>query len=546
LPHGQGEAGLPTGVPFRVDWGIEDAPMMQSRSLPQFMQRFRALPMLGYWAIGPAALILGLLGLWIVFSGVAQVRGADLQPVFTLQKALRGLPIYTDPAVAPFDIVQYSPVYYLVVVGLAEALRIDPANGAGLASLARGVSFLCALALVAGFYRTSRRALELSRDAALVIAGLGFILTTPWFFLARPDAMATLFAMASLAAVAGARPASNRQIVASAGLAVLAIFTKQNEIQMAPVLFVFLVLTQGWRQAAVGAGAGLVFGALALGLCLLHWPHFLSNVIGGVENGVSFDYFIYKTLPNFLYPKAVLVGLAGFAVLSWARDRDDPRRMIFVVALPIFLLFALATGLKIGSAENYFNEFTLLALAAVAFLLSPLGRDRPGSGAETVTDLGAAGLAALAGLVLLVGLPFWTKYQLERYWWHAIEPSSSLILPRDALGGERYRILESRLDRAVLGDDGYVLAVPMSVNIAVNAPMLVPQKDVASQSYRRGIVNYGAFKRLMESGRIRYLIIDGIDTDNARLGSKFLGASLGGFVRQENVAGFTIFVWTGR
>jgi hypothetical protein len=286
----------------------------------------RYLPLVGYLFIAPSALIVAALGAWIVVSGVPSVRGVDLNVVLTLEKAFR-LPLYTDPGEVPFDIAQYAPIYYLSVLGIARAVGIDAGNAVGLVGLARGISFACALALVTALYATSHRILNLPRNAALAVATLSFILTSPWFFLARPDAMAALLAVASIAVTAqAAKPIGMSRLFVSISFAILATFTKQNEVQVVIFCLVYLALVHGWRRAAAGAIMAAVLGLLAFGVCVFQWPYFISNVAGGLDNGISLSNFLNKTLINYLYPQAALVGLASLAVLKWSNNPGDPSR----------------------------------------------------------------------------------------------------------------------------------------------------------------------------------------------------------------------------
>lgn len=476
-----------------------------------------------------------LFGAWVVFSGIADVRGTDMQLVYTLEKTLNGLPLYTDPEKPPFDIAQYTPVYYLAVTSVVSAIGIATNDVAAVTAVARGISLTCGLFLIWGLYAMSRRAFGLSRDVALLIAALAFVLTSPWFFLARSDALAELFVMSSLSVIVAETGAvAMWQLIASAGFAVLAIFTKQNEIQIVAILLPYLALFRGRHQAAIWATAVAGFGAVALLACIHQWPSFLSNVIGGLDNGISLKHFFRKTLPNFLYPQAALLVLAGLAVTHWARRPLDAQRGLFVVALPIFFLFAVVTALKRGASENYFNEFTLLALPAVALLMTTPESKRP------VWMQGANGkrLMLFLGVLLSVGPLLLSGTKLNKYWWHSIDPSASLMAPSDSLRSDAYRELTENLGRRMNREGGYILAFPLGANAALNAYTIVPQKDVAETSYQRGLVSFAAFRELVAEGQLRYVVVD---ATSSKLPESFLGASLAGFRPDETVGEFTIY-----
>jgi len=150
--------------------------------------------------IGAAALVLAL-NFWIVFSQVVNVRGVEPNVLHSIQKLLAHEELYADPAAAPFDVVQYTPLYYYAVAGLARATGISDGDVGRLYVLARlvSISFLIAslvLAQVLVMALTGG-----ARAAAIVSSAVLAIVTSPWQALARPDAMTAFLLMVMLYAV---------------------------------------------------------------------------------------------------------------------------------------------------------------------------------------------------------------------------------------------------------------------------------------------------------------------------------------------------------
>ena len=75
----------------------------------------------------------------IPFYGV-EIGGIEINIIDGIAKILSGKKLYGDPANPPYDIFQYTPMYYYLVAGLANLLDISSADPQKIFMLSRSVA----------------------------------------------------------------------------------------------------------------------------------------------------------------------------------------------------------------------------------------------------------------------------------------------------------------------------------------------------------------------------------------------------------------------
>jgi hypothetical protein len=484
------------------------------------------------------ALAIAALGTWICLSGVPYVRGVEINVVLTVQKALMGRPLYTNPEDMPFDVAQYNPLYYLVCLGHANLAGIRFDEPAELLLLCRAISLVCAFLITVLCYAFATRNLGLRRAYGVMCAAFAFVATSPWFFLARPDALMCLTLLAGF--VCAVKSASLHGVAAYVyGFAaivfcLLSACAKQNGVQAVVIVLVYFWFIRQYGKCLVTFAACAVLGGIGYLFFAHVYPALIPNVVGGVDNGVSFHNAISKTYSGFFSNYALVLGLAGLAVVRWAAAGADVRRAFFVVSLPLLLLFALVTGLKTGSAEGYFNEFLIVASLAIGcFVQDSVLVGSPEKGRESATLL-----ASVAAAYMVCFLPFWSLVQVRQHWWQRLRAGGTVVVPENSLWSREYYGVGPQLRDELQSDDAFVLSFNLALNSYIPSRCVVPQGPLAGLLYNRGVFDFASFRRLVDDGHVKFVVMDA----GKALPEDFLGARITGrYVMYRQVGNFEVY-----
>jgi hypothetical protein len=469
-----------------------------------------------------SALVTAALGVWLARSGFVHIFGVDTNVLFTVQKVLLGSPLYTDPAAPPFEIAQYGPAFYLLVALVAGAAGVDAGDGEAVARLGRSVALLISVGIFGITYRIARDAIGAGRLVALTTAAFGFVATSPWYFVARPDGLMALALLTCLYCVLrGNQPEGGRDhgwLVIAGVAAVVAVFAKQNGVSALVIAVGYLALRRDWRAAATVlaafAAAAVVAGAALLPVL---GDFVRANTIDGLDNGVSLRVAWERTFSVFFLSHALLLALLGYVLLRWRGRGESRARLALFVGLGWLFVFSTVTALKIGSAPNYYAEFVVLAgLAIAAFVTEGERAGRPA----------ARAFAGVVSLALLVFLPIWMKGQLTRYWLH-FQESHRLGWYRNVADYLRAEI-PAGSETLVLGTRAFATVMPERA--------VIPQPELQGLAYRRGTVDYARFQEYVRDGRIGYVV----QWQTQSL-YPFLGADFSHFVRVREIGRFAVY-----
>lgn len=429
---------------------------------------------------------------WIVQSNAIDIIGLDMNVVWSIQKMLLGSPLYTPPESPPYDITQYSPLYYLCVFGLAKVLRIVGDDALRVTVVARAFSVITAVVLSALCYRFMDVRLGASRRTSFI--GTAFILaaTSPWYFTARPDGLAALFAVASFYFVSTHTTDSRwRAALIAAGVcAVCAVLSKQTGIYALVVLLTFLATNRAWRAIGIVAAAATLsalmmwFDSRLLGTAL--W----TNIVEGVNNGISWRAGLLNAYGPFFYWFAPLLACSLVAIFSLL-PRTPPIDRLVALAAAATLTIGALTALKRGSSLNYFNDFIVLGtFAVVRAFFAPNARDvTPGPADSRI-------VSALA--IYLLGFFFVrTSHELYAYYlYHRASPETRLTSQAPAV----------EFVRRSLRPGATVIGFSAGLSNMLPRSMIVPQQELAQIAHDRRLVDYSRFRTEVARGQIEFLI----------------------------------------
>ncbi len=274
-----------------------------------------------------------------------------------------GKGLYYDFSHYPYTVSPYGPIYY----GLNALLELA---GMPLYSGGRLISFAALIATLWSGWRMLRVLVSGNPFAALagvVLAGV-CANTIYWGTTGQVDMLAVAFSFAAFERFLSWRESGKGSgFWLSAGLVVLAVFTKQTALAVGAAIALTLLYED--RRTAFRWIAATAFGGIAT-VGILHWAtggQYLQNAVFANLNPFSAE----KLVQQAQYFGLTAGGLLLVVLCGW--------RTITKRTYPLFLYIALAavvwllTAPKIGSDLNYQVEMTTGLAFAAALVLHQSG-----------------------------------------------------------------------------------------------------------------------------------------------------------------------------
>lgn len=412
--------------------------------------------------------------------------GAEINTVYGAQKLLLGRPLYEDPEEPPFDVMQYTPAYYALLAGLAEAFHVGPQETDGLFQLGRITALIMNLLICALVFALCR-SLGCGTWPSLVVAALTFTLFTEHFY-GRGDALYALLFAGALFAYARWKVSDKAwMLLVAALLSVCCVAAKQSGIMVIGIILLDLLLSSAWRGMRL-YGAALVL-LLSLGWLLLvatgSATFFFKNTVQGLANGISPSmYREVFALATYKYYAPFHLAIALLAV-SAVRSGDRMDRFL-ATAMVLALAFGLLTGLKSGSNLNYLFEAHSLAAIVAARWLRGTGGWR----------------SAVMLLFVLAFVTYRTRLLQIRVGTEPERTSQAAAHHADLTVHERL------INGLGLEPEDHVLITYRGhLELLLNGQGLLAQKDVIAWSVGE-VYDRSVFLKMMDAGEVRYVISD--------------------------------------
>ncbi len=328
-------------------------------------------PVIGCWALAALLLATNLsMRTDLVGRHLFDLLGAEENVVYAMIKLLQGGPLYSAPEAVPFDVVQYTPVYYLLLRPVAAVLGIDGSVPHDVYRLIRSVGLVLNLlfgALVFGMARGMG-----ARTPWALLWSAVLLALLPRQVYSRPDTLnLLLFGASMLAFLASQRrdPGADRTRLLDLAVlfGALAPFAKQSGVLALLVIGASLLATRQWKVLfrATGLGAALV----ASGVALCCWQYgadiFFANVVKGIRNGVNMQEWTW-TLLRKNGPDVLIYQLLGLVLAIRLIRSGAHAATALGVGIVLTWAFALLTSMKHGSSQGYYTECLALCLVALA------------------------------------------------------------------------------------------------------------------------------------------------------------------------------------
>ncbi|GAB4042435.1 glycosyltransferase family 39 protein [Spirosoma jeollabukense] len=456
-------------------------------------------------------LVVGLLGLVTIYIRVKiiflvnpDIGGIESNVIFSVLRMMAGYPLYQNPEQAPYAITQYSPIYYYLTAGLSRLLGFTSDDVYEVYSAGRCLALLANGFYAWGLWKLARR-IQLPASVAALVAILAFLLLPPQSY-GRPDSLYNVFVIWTIWALVRWNASTTTKkltsdMVLTALLAALGLFSKQSAICLAIIVSGYLLFFSGKpRKAYPFLGFFLLFVGVLYVSFFREAPDLIyANVIRGVSNGIDFVNFRYNLVDHYLRPFSWLV-VPGVAIsIRYLLFEKGPRQLIGLATFGLFL-FALVTGLKWGSALNYFTEFTGLSCILVADALWQLRTLR-----SDWANVGRLGLLMIVALVVPVNA-------MNFNWERVLSKPIDLTPYKEEQAVAQYVATEmKKYPGCLIYSTQYNSSY---LNAFLFRHCIVPQQDmIIGSAYELRTYDYTDLEQAAKDGRIKFLIARNGETE---------------------------------
>lgn len=320
-----------------------------------------------YSGLFASIIFLALKARWALATGYApDLGGFERNVIWAVGQLLEGKALYQNPYDGNYALIQYQPIYYQWVAFWARLLQVEPTDARSIYQIARISNILLGIATSGIFYQTMRRGFQISSSLSF-FAALAPLLTLDSFAISGRSDTLKCFVFAVLVYLATAFPGWRLRwiITWNVLLSILAFFTKQDGL----LFGLALPLTWFWlgRWKSMFLQSISLVGLAVSGTMLLQLTTdgaYLANVMGGLKNGISLNWFA-QVFYGFFNGRAVFYVPALFFAFEFLREKDH--RLVFLAFLLMLSFFGnVLLAFKYGSGTNYFSESTFLAAVLLA------------------------------------------------------------------------------------------------------------------------------------------------------------------------------------
>ena len=297
--------------------------------------------------------------------------GIELNVVYGIQRILLGQPLYQDPAAGSFAVIQYTPLYYSLVATLARLVGIGGHDVQAIFVLCRVLALLFNLITISvGMFIF--RSIGLSWRHCLAFALPVLMILTSHYYTRGDSLHLLLFVSAIAAYIRFSRTGSSFYIIAAMLCTAGCLMVKQSGILCLAIIGCCLFfLDKRYLIAIVYVAGTFVFAGLIGAICI--WPASMHlvymNAWLGLKNGIDLSFLSDIFISQYFLDLVPFYFIGGLVVWLAVTRITDKTYRILAVGAALSWLFALITGLKKGSSNNYFTEFLVFVLLALPGLL---------------------------------------------------------------------------------------------------------------------------------------------------------------------------------
>ncbi|MFI5196103.1 MAG: hypothetical protein ACHQD8_03365, partial [Chitinophagales bacterium] len=294
-----------------------------------------------------------------------------------------------------------------------------------------------------------------------------------------------------------------RHILIAAFFSAGCIMVKQSGMLVAGIIgFCLLFAERKYLITLFYCLCTFCFAFLIAAVCIHgDWQAFYQNACLGLKNGTDISFLYLMFTSQYFLDMIPCYILGGIMVWLAVKKITDKEYRILAIGAALSFLFAVITGLKTGSSNNYFTEFLVFVIAALPFLLR--------------NEQGAVILFRLFGLTVTIHrftyIAFFiliTSKTVGFFTAVYIEKGLKNNKAEYAKEKELYEYVRKNL---TIKDGEYIFFTDRLFfdNIFMEYAIM-PNKDVVRQVYATDhtTFDYSAFMAGMNTGMIKYIVTD--------------------------------------
>ncbi|MBS1616383.1 MAG: hypothetical protein JST06_09740 [Bacteroidetes bacterium] len=471
----------------------------------------------------------------------ANFGGLEMNVIYGIQRIVGGEPLYQNPSLPGYGIIQYTPLFYYLAAGLARLLQLHMRDVYALYVCARSLNLffnLLAVWLTAGIIRQSGFSPLRAWTFAMPLL---LILTFEYF--TRVDSLQLLCFVATMyLSLRFLRSGHFVWMLSAAFAAGACIMSKQSGVLAVGIVsFYFLFVQRRYGPGLLFPVLSLLFTALIGWLCMgQNVSGAYQNAVLGLKNGIGWDWLYTIFISQFYYDFILFYFLGGVIVWAAFKSIRDPVFSFLATGVALSFLFAVITGLKVGSSNNYFTEFLFFCLCALPGLL------RSGLAGRILLTFGNRSLSIrqFAWIAFFILVSSKTMGLVSGIWVEGWIKNKKELYQRQEL------LLEYFQKNKLLHPGVYVYSGTRDFfdNLFIGYSLL-PTKDVTTQVYRAdsSLFDYSALKKGMNHGLIRYVVVPAEygSIQNKDEEVPFMHFDARQFRLLAQVAGYSIYKYSG-
>ncbi len=327
--------------------------------------------------------VIAILILFVIASH-KDIRGVESNVVHSIQLILeKNSNLYQNPEVPPFDVTQYTPLYYVISDLILTMLKIDSSDHYSIRIYTRVLSTIILSITTIYIFLFFQRKIKLPNFDSIVFSSLFIVFSYPWFSISRPDIFVPLFFVISLNLVSSY--ICEKKTIQPILIGVLLFLGLASKLNMSIFIIAFgfyFLMNKYWKIMVLSTLSFITTTIIFTVITNLMGYDFLyikKNVIDGINNGVGIFYALEKPFKNFFsYYALLILSIVAMIVHNWSSLKKTKKNsilsLIFITNVFVFL-FAVVTSLKVGSAINYFNESLLCMLFLLGYILNNFHRN---------------------------------------------------------------------------------------------------------------------------------------------------------------------------
>jgi hypothetical protein len=471
----------------------------------------------------------------------ANFGGLDMNVIYGIQRILLGEPLYQDPGLPSYAIIQYSPLFYYTAAATGRLFGVGGHDVQGVYMVARSLSLLFNLLTV------------------LMAAGIIRMWALPWWkvwtyalpilmvvtleYYTRGDSMHLVFFVGAMyTALLYLRKQSLGALFFSAVLAGCCIMSKQSGVLSLGIIGFYLLFIERRFFLAILFGILSLLSAAVVAWLLSRgdWLPFYQNAYLGLKNGLDWTWVYTIFTSQFYYDLIPFYFLGGIMTYYAVKEKVDQQYRFLATGAALSFLFALITGLKIGSGNNYFTELIFFVLCALPYLLqSDFGHHRLLRFGKRSLSVRSFAYIAFFIIISSKTMGLVSSIYIERW----VRDKKDLYVSQQAL-------LKYFKDTLALQKGEYIHFSKRDFldNIFIGYS-LMPTEDVIGQVYRSNptTFDYSKYIQGMNTGMIKYIVTDTADKAFPAKEEEipFIQFHEQAFQKLADVEGYTIYQYKG-